>query len=76
LYVEERFELRGNNDTIIPQTIGAEIDDDFILVYQEWLTPLPDEFPIIDNFILLDIEPQSQALMKINAPGISEERER
>lgn len=76
LYVEERFELRGNEGVVIPETIGAEIEDDFILVYQEWLTPLPGEFPIIDNFILLDIEPESQALMKIKGPGINEERER
>ncbi|WOJ92815.1 DUF6702 family protein [Congregibacter variabilis] len=79
LYVEERFELLGpaNNDGPIRlETIGAEIEDDFLLIYQEWLTPLPEQFPVIDNFILLDVEPEAQAFIKIKAPGLDEERER
>lgn len=79
LYVEERFELLtpGKSDEPIRlETIGAEIEDDFLLIYQEWHTSLPQQFPIIDNFILLDVEPGAQAFIKIKAPGLDEERER
>ena len=90
LYVDERFELlpavseagdseagiRGSGSAITLETIGAEIEDDFLLVYQEWVTTLPARFPVIDNFILLDVEPEAQAFIKIKAPGLDEERER
>lgn len=88
LYVEERFRLLPGDATALDEdaapeaaapvleTIGAEIEDDFILVYQEWKTRLPTRFPRVDNRVLLDIEPYAQAFIKIDAPGISEERER
>lgn len=85
LYVDERFQLLGDVMTgneeqssapVILQTIGAEIEDDFLLIYQEWVTPLPEQFPVIDNHILLDVEPGAQAFIKIKAPGLNEERER
>jgi len=76
LYVEERFTLLLGNQRVTPTTIGAEIEDDFLLVYQEWVAPLPERFPPIDNFLLLDIEPDAQAFVHIDGPGISEERER
>lgn len=77
LYVEERFTLLVDGERITPATIGAEIEDDFLLVYQEWRAPLPvDRFPDIDNRILLDLEPDAQAFMIIEGPAISEERER
>ncbi|WP_439102250.1 DUF6702 family protein [Congregibacter sp.] len=85
LYVDERFKLLSGEsaedqavptDTIKLTTIGAEIEDDFLLVYQEWVTPLPERFPVIDNLVLLDVEPESQAFIKIKGPGLDEERER
>lgn len=76
LYVEERFQLVGGGDVMRLQTLGAEIEDDFLFVYQEWTTKLPEQFPEIDNRLLLDVEPGSQALMKILGPGLNEERER
>lgn len=82
LYVEERFKLLPGaatpaaDEQRVLETIGAEIEDDFILVYQEWRTRLPTRFPRVDNRLLLDIEPEAQAFIKIDAPGISEERER
>jgi hypothetical protein len=80
LYVEERFLLLGQSGPIALETIGAEIEDDFIFVYQEWAAGLPEglpeEFPRIDNQILLDVEPGAQAFIKIKAPGLDEERER
>lgn len=73
LYVEERFVVLG--DAAL-STLGAEIEDDFLFVYQEWLTPLPSRFPTVDNSLLLDIEPESQAFIKVHGPGLEEERER
>jgi len=80
LYVEERFILLATGDTTALETplitIGAEIEDDFVFVYQEWEAPLPAVFPKIDNRILLDVEPDAQAFIHISGPGIDEERER
>lgn len=79
LYVDERFKLLSaerQGAAIKLETIGAEIEDDFLLVYQEWVTALPERFPVIDNFVLLDVEPEAQAFIKIKAPGLDEERER
>lgn len=73
LYVEERFMPLGGAQLL---TLGAEIEDDFLFVYQEWVTPLPERFPTIDNSLLLDIEPDSQAFLKVHGPGLDEERER
>lgn len=83
LYVEERFvvlpsvipESGTGSAAPVLETIGAEIEDDFIFVYQEWVTALPARFPAVDNSVLLDIEPDAQAFVHIEGPGISEERE-
>ena len=79
LYVEERFELQSlatDGEPIRLDTVGAEIEDDFLLIYQEWHTSLPEQFPVIDNFILLDVEPEAQAFIKIKAPGLDETKEK
>lgn len=76
IYVEERFLPRDVSDSNPLRTLGAEIEDDFLFVYQEWATPLPAQFPEVDNLMLLDIEPDSQAFIKIAGPGLNEERER
>lgn len=75
LYVEQRFRFAQPQTTAL-STVGAEIEDDFLLVYQEWQTPLPARFPAIENELLLDVEPQAQAFIRILAPGIEEERMR
>lgn len=76
LYVEERFMLGSEERPVTLQTVGSEIEDDFLFVYQEWTSDLPAQFPHIDNRVLLDVEPDAQAFIKIRAPGLSEERER
>ncbi len=83
LYVEERFQVLvgpaaaegSGSPELLLETIGAEIEDDFIFVYQEWVTELPERFPAVDNSVLLDIEPEAQAFLRIAGPGITEERE-
>jgi len=79
LYVEERFGLAQPPAAEGPspfETIGAEIEDDFLFVYQEWVTDLPERFPELLNTVLLDLEPQAQAFVHIRGPGLDEERER
>jgi hypothetical protein len=84
LYVEERFLILAARDdgpgappkALTLHTLGAEIEDDFLFVYQQWQGPLPARFPPIDNSLLLDLEPDAQAFIRITGPGISEERER
>ncbi|MEO1081162.1 MAG: DUF6702 family protein [Pseudomonadota bacterium] len=84
LYVEERFKLQGANeaadgdeiDESRLDTIGAEIEDDFMFVYQEWVTRLPLRFPALENTVLLDVEPDAQAFVRILGPELDEERER
>jgi hypothetical protein len=75
LYVEARFRIGGADATAAIETIGAEIEDDFIFIYQEYATDLPERFPPVENTVLLDIEPGAQAFIRIEGPGISEERE-
>ena len=40
--------------------VGAEIEDDFLLVYQEWVTDRPDTLPVIENRALLELEPEAE----------------
>lgn len=84
LYVEERFKLTAPNEATDGEetdedrldTIGAEIEDDFMFVYQEWVTRLPQRFPALENTVLLDVEPDAQAFVRILGPELDEERER
>ena len=76
LYVEERFKVVTGGEAVTLDTLGAEIEDDFLFVYQEWHVALPAVFPAVDNTLLLDVEPESQAFIRIVGPGIAEERVR
>jgi len=76
LYVEERFAIAGGDD---PQpaviTLGAEVEDDFVYVYQEWPVELGAKaFPIIQNDILIDLEPRAQRFVRIITQESIEER--
>ncbi len=57
LYVEEKFSIAIDGRPVSGvETLGAEIDDDFLLVYQEWLTSLPQTQPEIANRALMEYE--------------------
>lgn len=76
LYVEARFRVRGvAGEAQTLQTLGAEIEDDFLFVYQQWSTPLPTRFPEVDNGVLIDAEPEAQQFIRITGPGLDEERQ-
>jgi hypothetical protein len=62
LYVEERFIIAtlsedGVGAPLDLELIGAEVDGEFVLVYQEFADELPEKFAIRDD-ILRDIFPQ------------------
>lgn len=65
LYLERHFGIQVDGQPVTGlQTLGAEIDDDFLLVYQEWQTSKPAEQPLITNRALLDIEPSAQHFLR------------
>lgn len=72
LYVEARFAMHRDGAPVLLDTLGAEIDDDFLYVFQEWVTPLPETMPTITSEVLLDIEPSAQAFIHVEAPGMTE----
>ena len=72
LYVEARFAMHRDGTPIPLETLGAEIDDDFVYIFQEWLTPLPETMPTFTSDVLRDIEPTAQAFLHIETPDISE----
>ena len=62
LYVEERFLISAVEDGAVAEPleielIGAELDGEFVLIYQEIAGELPDEFAV-RNDILRDVLPE------------------
>ena len=58
-------------------TLGAELDDDFAFIYQEWHPEaLPETFPAINNGLLIDLIPEAQQFTRIETPKGIEERRR
>lgn len=73
LYVEKRFLLATlDNDGIGVRLeldlIGAEVDGEFVLVYQEFIGTLPDRFAIRDD-ILRDVFPEQINHVNIAVTG-------
>lgn len=63
LYVEARFQIIDAGGTL--ETIGAEIEDDFLLVYQEWrITDLPATTPMFSSRVLFEIDPTAQRFVR------------
>lgn len=78
LYVDARFlllNLPSEQSNLI--TLGAELDDDFAFIYQEWHPEaLPETFPAINNGLLIDLIPEAQQFTRIETPKGIEERRR
>lgn len=77
LYVEAHFSLSstaGNQSSVV--TLGAELEDDFAFVYQEWFpVKQPNPFPEITNNLLTDLVSNPQRFVRIETPkGIEERR--
>ena len=76
LYTEAHFQILGDDGEtpVSLTTIGAEIENDFLFVYQEWPVAFPDSFPPIKSRILTDVEAGSETFIQIDGPGITETR--
>jgi hypothetical protein len=73
LYVEERFLIAkmdgdGIGAPLQLKLIGAEIDGEFVLVYQEITDTLPDQFAVRNN-ILRDVFPEQVNQVNIALSG-------
>jgi len=77
LYVDQRFTLSvsdGTSSAIV--TLGAELEDDFAFIYQEWYPAAkPTAFPPIVNDLLIDLVSDAQRFVRIEtSQGIEERR--
>jgi hypothetical protein len=73
LYVEEHFRLATMGDDGIPaplelDLVGAEVDGEFVLVYQEFSGTLPVRFAVRDD-ILRDVFPEQVNHVNIAVTG-------
>jgi hypothetical protein len=73
LYVEERFGIAGAangtpGDRLPLELIGAELDGEFVLVYQEYAGDLPGTIAIRDD-ILRDVFPDQVNHVNVAAAG-------
>lgn len=58
LYVEQRFAVQMNDDPVPLITLGAELLDDYVLIYQEWRGRLPPDARVsVRSDILRDAFP-------------------
>lgn len=55
IYVEQRFKLATGGKAIPLQIVGAEIDGDFVVVYQEARMPAPLAEVSVEDSILRDV---------------------
>jgi hypothetical protein len=55
LYIEKHFSIRGPSGTIALEPVGAELEADAIVLYQEAKLPAPPKDLTIDNQILRDV---------------------
>jgi len=79
LYVDQRFMTPTRTASQSREspltTLGAEIDDDFVYVYQQWWpADRPTDLSHITNSLLGDIIPASQRFLRIETPEGVQER--
>lgn len=72
LYVESNFRIADQSEQPQLETIGAELDDDFLYVFQEWRTDLPSAVPAFESTILSDVASGVVSVVHYEAPGVNE----
>jgi hypothetical protein len=65
LYIEKHFSLAGAAGPIKLEPLGAELESEAILVYQEARLPAPPAELVIDNRILRDVFDQQTNLVNV-----------
>ena len=62
--------MHTGGEVITLETLGAEIEGDFLYVYQEWQTIEP-VLPEFRSQLLTDVLPDAITWVHIEAPGIN-----
>lgn len=71
IYVEGNFSAQNNGDTIAVETISAEVDDDFVYIYQSAAlegTPADPDDLMVRSDLLQDVNPAARTLVEITTP--------
>ena len=71
LYVDDHFNIISRGEVVTLDTLGAEIADDFVYVYQEWLTMKPEAMPSFKSRLLLIIEPSAKTYVRYEVSDIN-----
>ena len=72
IHVEENFSMNLPDVVGSIATIGAEIDDDFIFIYQEWHGTKPTAWPIFSHTAILAAYPDAETRVRYQIDGINE----
>ena len=72
IHVEENFSMNLPDATGSIATIGAEIDDDFIFIYQEWHGTKPTAWPTFSHTAIFAAYPDAKTRVRYQIDGINE----
>lgn len=71
IHVEEHFSMNPPDTAGSISTIGAEIDDDFIFIYQEWHGAKPTAWPIFSHRAIFAAYPDAETRVRYQIDGIN-----
>jgi hypothetical protein len=72
IHVEENFSMNPPDVAGSIATIGAEIDDDFIFIYQEWHGAKPNTSPTFSHTAIFAAYPDAEARVRYQIDGTNE----
>ena len=72
IHVEENFSMSPPDVVGSMATIGAEIDDDFIFIYQEWHGAKPTALPTFSHTEIFAAYPGAEARVRYQIDGTNE----
>ena len=72
IHVEENFSMSLPDVVGSMATIGAEIDDDFIFIYQEWHGAKPIALPTFTHTAIFAAYPDAEARVRYQIDGTNE----
>lgn len=68
VYVEDNFSVTTKGQPAQIETISAEVDDQFVYIYQSWATDLPKSAPVIASTLLEDVAPDAEHFIDVASP--------
>ena len=72
IHVEENFSMSPPDVVGSMATIGAEIDDDFIFIYQEWHGAKPTAWPTFSHTAIFAAYPDAETRVRYQIDGTNE----